>query len=82
MDFDTRQKVAIAEINEIMNKYGVGLQAFINVQPQGILPQVRLVDTTPAQAAQAASTEEIKTEETNVKTKTQKVKKPRAKKVK
>lgn len=45
MDFETRQKQAVEEINVVLEKYGVALQPFLNAQATGIIPAVRLIDT-------------------------------------
>lgn len=44
MDFETRQRLCVEEINNVMKKFNVALQAYLIIQAQGIVPQVRLVD--------------------------------------
>lgn len=60
MDFETRQKQAVEEINEVMKKYGLALQAFLNAQPTGILPGVRLVDVQAKEEVTETKQEDVK----------------------
>jgi hypothetical protein len=65
MDFETRQKLAIEEINTLLKKFGLGLKTFLKIEESGLTPQVRLVDAEPAQAVVAGEV----VNETNGKTK-------------
>lgn len=47
MNFETRQRQAIEEVNQVLQKYGVALQPFLDAKFNGIFPGVRIVDVQP-----------------------------------
>ncbi|HRF70985.1 MAG TPA: hypothetical protein PKV66_06115 [Candidatus Pelethenecus sp.] len=57
MDFETRQKSAIAEINEILSKYNLGLNAVLDGYPKAIAPKIVIVDLTEQNKVQENGTE-------------------------
>lgn len=64
MDFETRQRLAVDEVNTALSKYGVALQPFLDIRVTGVVPQVRLIDVekqTETNLAQKNATEETKT---------------------
>lgn len=44
MDFDTRQKAASAEIEALLKKYGLGIEAVLKYDNRALVPLVRLID--------------------------------------
>lgn len=44
MDFEARQKGAVLEINAVLAKFGLGLNAHLDGYPNALIPKIKFVE--------------------------------------